>query len=72
MVMVTGDKEPGMSSSGQGSDQLEMSPGHKSLQPPVTREPVLSHGAVSRIINTRLCHLLSPHSDPIVPGPGEI
>ena len=28
MVMVTGDKEPGMSSSGQGSDQLEMS-GHK-------------------------------------------
>ena len=29
MVMVTGDKESGMSSSGQGSDQLEMSPGHK-------------------------------------------
>ena len=71
MVMVTGDKESGMSSSGQGSDQLEMSPGHK--MSPDSGDSVLSHGAVSSIINTRLCHLLSPgHSDPIVPGPGEI
>ena len=56
MVMVTGDKEPGMSSSGQGSDQLEMS-GH--MMSPVTRDPVLSHGAVSSLINTQLCHLQS-------------
>ena len=57
LVMVTGDKESGMSSSGQGSSwRPAWSPGHP---PHMMWDSVLSHGALSSIINTRLCHLLS-------------